>query len=118
MSDKCGCGCDNVSSDRATGPFILCDKVQYADESIVSHTIADGDAGTLTIFAFDKGEALSTHSAPFEAIVQVVDGVAEITVGDETHIVATGQMIIMPADVPHAVKAPERFKMLLTMFRT
>lgn len=117
MSDKCGCGCDKEPSGKGTGPFTLCDKVQYADESIVSHTIADSDAGTLTVFAFDRGEALSTHSAPFEAIVQVVDGAAEITVGDETHIVGTGQMIIMPADVPHAVKAPERFKMLLTMFR-
>ena len=89
----------------------------YADGAIVSRTLAENEAGTLTLFAFDQGQGLSEHSTPFDAIVQVLDGQAELTIGGETVTAAAGQLVLMPANVPHAVKAPQRFKMLLTMLR-
>lgn len=117
MSNHCGCNaCDNAEETTAR-PFELAERVQYAPDAIVSSTLADTEVGTLTVFAFDAGQRLSTHSAPYDAIVQILDGEALITVGEVEHTVATGQMIIMPADVPHAVRAQGRFKMLLTMFR-
>jgi len=91
--------------------------VDYADGSIVSRTLAENDAGTLTLFAFDAGEKLSEHSAPFDAIVQVLDGRAELVIGGRAVSARAGEMVVMPADVPHAVLAPQRFKMLLTMLR-
>jgi len=91
--------------------------VEYAHGSIVSRTIAENEAGTLTLFAFDAGQGLSEHSAPFDAVVQILDGEAELTIGGEAVHAGTGQLVIMPADVPHAVKAQQRFKMLLTMLR-
>ena len=117
MSEHC-CDCsDEQEGAPAAAPIAMSERVQYADDSIVSSTIVDNDAGTLTLFAFAEGQALSTHSAPFEAVVQVFDGEAEITVGGIPHRVTAGQMIVMPADVPHAVKAVSRFKMVLTLFR-
>ena len=92
--------------------------VEYAPESIVSRQLIKNDAGTITLFAFDKGQSLSEHSAPFDAVVQVVDGQAELIIGGQSVPVAAGQMAVMPADVPHAVKAPARFKMLLTMLKS
>ena len=71
----------------------------------------------VTLFAFDKGQELSEHTAPFDAIVQVLDGMVEIKIADDIHTLETGSTIIMPANVPHAVKAVEKFKMLLTMIR-
>ena len=91
--------------------------IDYAEGSVVSRTIADPESGTLTLFAFDAGEGLSEHSAPFDAYVQVLDGVAELTIGGKAVRVAAGEMALMPANVPHAVDAPERFKMLLVMLR-
>ena len=91
--------------------------VDYAESAIVSRTVADSDAGTITLFAFDDGQALSEHSAPFEAMVQVLDGRAELAIAGKSISVGAGQAAIMPADVPHSVQAPERFKMLLTMLR-
>jgi len=91
--------------------------VDYAEGSIVSRTIADNDAGTLTLFAFDAGQGLSEHTAPFDAFVQVLDGEAEFTVGGEAVRAGKGRLVVMPADVPHAVKARGRFKMLLVMIR-
>ena len=91
--------------------------VDYAGESVVSKTILDKKSGTLTLFAFDKGQGLSEHTSPYDATVQVVDGVAELTVGGVTHAVRAGQLFIMPANVPHSLKAVERFKMLLIMIR-
>jgi quercetin dioxygenase-like cupin family protein len=91
--------------------------VNYEEGSIVSRTLAENKAGTLTLFAFDAGQGLSEHSAPFDAIVQVVDGKAELVIGGKTVRAAAGQLVVMPANVPHAVKAPGRFKMLLTMLR-
>ena len=91
--------------------------VAYAPGSVVSRTIAENEAGTLTLFAFDAGQGLSEHSASFDAVVQVLDGEAELMIGGKIVRAAAGQLVIMPADVPHSVKAPQRFKMLLTMLR-
>lgn len=91
--------------------------IDYQEDSVVSKTIIDKKAGTITIFAFDKGQGLSKHQAPFDATVFVVEGQALITINDKEHKAATGQIIIMPANMPHSVKAKERFKMLLIMIR-
>ncbi|MGZ4914189.1 MAG: cupin domain-containing protein [Halobacteriota archaeon] len=91
--------------------------IDYATDSVVSKTLIDTAAGTITLFAFDKTQGLSEHTAPFDAVVQVVDGEAAVTIGGNTTKVTQGQMIIMPANVPHALKAVTRFKMLLTMIR-
>ena len=98
-------------------PFHLVDHVDYSDGSVVSKTLLKKDIGNITLFSFDSGQGLSEHTAPFDAVVQVLDGQAEITIGGETHKVRTGDMLIMPANVPHALHAPERFKMLLVMIR-
>jgi quercetin dioxygenase-like cupin family protein len=95
----------------------LADMVEYAENSIVSKTILDKPAGTITLFAFDRGQKLSEHTAPFDAVVQIVDGAARLTIGGEGVNVSAGQIIIMPGNVPHAVAADEKFKMLLTMIR-
>jgi quercetin dioxygenase-like cupin family protein len=91
--------------------------VDYAAGSVVSKTILDKKTGTLTLFAFDKGQGLSEHTSPYDATVQVVDGVAELVVGGVPNTVVAGQLFIMPANIPHSVKAVERFKMLLIMIR-
>ncbi len=91
--------------------------VDYAPGAVVSKTLLDKKAGTLTLFAFDKGQGLSEHTAPFDATVQIVDGAAELTVGGTPHGVKAGQLFIMPANIPHSVKAVERFKMMLIMIR-
>jgi quercetin dioxygenase-like cupin family protein len=92
--------------------------VQYQERSVVSKQILDKKAGTLTLFAFDKGEGLSEHTAPYDASILILDGKAEINIGGKPHNVQSGELIIMPANVPHAVKAVERFKMLLIMIRS
>ncbi len=91
--------------------------VEYAADSIVSKTILDKPVGTITLFAFDKGQKLSEHTAPYDAVVQVIDGSAQLTIGGKDVKVLAGEIIIMPANVPHAVAALEKFKMLLTMIR-
>jgi quercetin dioxygenase-like cupin family protein len=91
--------------------------IDYANDSIVSKTLLDKSVGTITLFAFDKGQKLSEHTAPYDAVVQILDGKARVRIKDETHELSDGQIIIMPANVPHAVNAGERFKMLLTMIR-
>jgi quercetin dioxygenase-like cupin family protein len=95
----------------------LTDLVEYAENSIVSKTILDRSAGTVTLFAFDKGQKLSEHTTAYDAIIQVIEGQGRLTIGGEDTEVSAGQIIIMPADVPHAVHADQRFKMLLTMIR-
>jgi len=95
----------------------LAKMVQYGDGAVVSRTLMQAAVGTVTVFAFDKGQGLSTHSAPFDALVQILDGSAEITIGEEMVPVSAGESLLMPADIPHALDAPERFKMLLTMIR-
>ena len=91
--------------------------VAYQEGSIVSKEIINKATGTVTIFAFDKGEGLSEHTAPFDALVYILDGSAEIKVAGELNKVNKGQMIIMPAGKPHSLKAVNRFKMLLVMIR-
>jgi quercetin dioxygenase-like cupin family protein len=91
--------------------------VAYAEGSIVSRTLVDKPVGTITLFAFDQGQRLSEHSAPFDAVVQVIDGAAELTIGGNKVPVAAGEIIVMPANIPHAVNATQKFKMLLTMIR-
>ena len=98
-------------------PFHLADYVDYAEGSVVSKILLKKDIGNITLFSFDSGQGLSEHTAPFDAVVQILDGRAEITIGSETHEVRGGEMIIMPANVPHALHALERFKMLLVMIR-
>lgn len=95
----------------------LAEMVSYAEGSIVSRTIVENAAGTLTLFAFDTGQSLSEHVAPFDAVVQVLDGQADLTIAGKAVQVHDGQAVLMPANVPHAVKAARRFKMLLTMLR-
>lgn len=97
--------------------FALSSLTSFQDGSIVSRMVLDKSAGSVTVFSFDKDQGLSEHSTPFDALVQVVEGRAEIIIGGTPHSVSAGEVIIMPADVPHAVKAPERFKMLLTMIK-
>ncbi len=91
--------------------------VEYAADSIVSKTILDKPVGTITLFAFDKGQKLSEHTAPYDAVVQVIDGSAQLTIGGKDVMVLAGEIIVMPGNVPHAVAALEKFKMLLTMIR-
>ena len=92
--------------------------VEYQAGSIVSRTIVDKPTGTVTVFAFDRGQALSEHTAPFDAMVQLLDGEAEFTIEGNPFRLSAGQMLIMPANKPHAVNAIERFKMLLTLIRS
>jgi len=99
-------------------PLALADAAQYAPGSVVSRTLLKGGAGTLTLFAFDEGQSLSEHTAPFDAVVQVLDGTATLTIGGKTVSVRAGELTLMPANVPHGVQAAGRFKMLLTMFKT
>lgn len=96
---------------------VLGDLVDYQPGSIVSRTIAKTQGGTLTLFAFDEGQALSEHTAPFDAFVTVLDGVAELVIGGTPVEARAGQTVLMPANVPHAVNARQRFKMLLIMLR-
>lgn len=91
--------------------------VDYQDGSVVSRAIVDKDVGTVTIFAFDKGQKLSTHSAPYDALVQIVEGRGLVVIEDKEFHLGEGEAVIMPADKPHAVHATGRFKMLLTMIR-
>ena len=102
----------------AAEPVALDQLVSYQDGAIVSNTVHKDAAGTITAFAFDEGEGLSEHTAPFDAFLQVFDGEAGVTVQGETHRVQAGQIIRLPAIIPHAVHATTRFKMLLTMIRS
>ena len=95
----------------------MADLVAYQDGAVVSRVILKKGTGNVTLFAFDRGQELSEHTTPFDALVPVLDGAAEITVGGTPHTVRAGEMILMPGNVPHALKATERFKMVLTMIR-
>lgn len=99
-------------------PVALVDLVVYHDGAVVSKTIIDKKTGTVTLFAFAQGQGLSEHTAPFDAMVYVLDGTADISIGGNPVQVESGQMIVMPADVPHALKANVSFKMMLTMIRS
>jgi len=91
--------------------------IAYQEGAVVSRTIIDKPVGTVTLFAFDEGEGLSEHTTPYDAMVHVLDGEVEITIGGEPYTLGAGEMIVMPADIPHALRAVKRFKMLLTMVR-
>ena len=95
----------------------LVSSVDYSNGAIVSKTILKGDSGNLTLFSFDQGQGLSEHSAPFDASILILDGESEITIGGTPHLLKTGEFIIIPANVPHAVKALSPFKMLLIMIK-
>lgn len=103
-----------VVKGRAVGLDSL---VGYQDGAVVSRTVIDKPVGTVTMFSFDEGEGLSEHTAPYDALVLVVDGEAEITVAGKANAVSAGEMIILPAGKPHALRAASRFKMLLVMIR-
>jgi quercetin dioxygenase-like cupin family protein len=94
------------------------DLLSYQDGAIVSRVVVKREAGNVTLFAFDAGQDLSEHTAPYDALVQVLDGEAAITVARRLYRVRAGEMILMPAHQPHALKAVSRFKMLLTMIRS
>ena len=98
-------------------PQTLGELVAYATDSVVSKTILDSRPGTLTLFAFDRGQKLSEHTSPYDAVVQVIEGAARLTIDGQDVVVSAGRIVVMPANVPHAVAADERFKMLLTMIR-
>ena len=91
--------------------------VEYGEGAVVSRTLIENNAGTVTLFAFDTDQGLSEHTAPFDALVQVLDGEGEFIIGGKSNQVCEGQLILMPANIPHAVRANTRFKMMLTMLR-
>jgi quercetin dioxygenase-like cupin family protein len=91
--------------------------IGYQDGSVVSRTIIDKQTGTVTLFAFGQGQGLSEHTAPFDAMVYIIDGKAEIIISGTSHRLESGEMIIMAANEPHALNAPEQFKMILVMIR-
>lgn len=95
----------------------LADLVSYQDGSVVSRQITKADAGNVTLFAFDKDQELSEHTAPFDALVHILDGRAQVIISGKPFELETGDAIIMPANEPHAIKASTRFRMLLTMIR-
>jgi quercetin dioxygenase-like cupin family protein len=103
--------------DNRCNPIALAAAVDYADDAIVSKTILDKQAGTLTLFAFDAGQGLSEHTSPYDATVQVLEGRAVLTIGGERVEAGAGELVIMPAGVPHDVQAEARLKMLLIMIR-
>jgi len=91
--------------------------IEYQTGSVVSKTLIKKSTGTVTLFAFDAGEGLSEHTAPFDALVLLLDGSAEITIGSTPSIVKNGELIIMPANIPHSLRVQERCKMMLIMVR-
>jgi len=96
----------------------LKDLVEYQAGAVVSRTVIDRKTGTVTLFAFDREQGLSEHTAPFDAMVYLLDGAAEITISGKSFALKAGEMIIMPANEPHSLKAVEKFKMLLIMIRS
>lgn len=98
-------------------PFSLMDGIAYAENGIVSKILSKGKGGSATLFAFDEGQTLSEHTAPFDALVQIIEGRALIVIKDLEQEVIAGQMLIIPAHDPHALRAPVKFKMLLTMLK-
>ena len=97
--------------------FRFSEKVDYSSEGIISKRVIDRPVGTVTLFSFDAGQRLSTHSAPYDAMLQVIEGKAEVIISDVQFLLDAGDTIIMPAGIPHAVNAPGTFKMVLTMIK-
>ncbi|MBU05220.1 MAG: cupin [Dehalococcoidales bacterium] len=96
----------------------LSDLIDYQEGSIVSRTIIDKATGTCTLFAFDSGQGLSEHTAPFDALVYIPDGEAEVTISGKVNQLTKGKMIVMPANEPHALRAVKKFKMMLVMIKS
>ena len=96
----------------------MTDLIDYQAGSVVSRQLIKKDVGTVTVFAFDQGEGLSEHTAPFDALVQVLDGKVEIRISGSPYTVSAGEMIVLPVGEPHSLKALSRFKMMLTMIRS
>jgi len=99
-------------------PFAFRDMIQYSDGGIVSKRVLEKQSGNVSLFSFDTGQRINEHSAPFDALVQIIEGEASIWINKELHHLTEGQAIIMPAQVPHALEATKRFKMLLTMIKS
>ena len=109
----------NMNSDNLLGKAVkLIDLVSYNEGSIVSRTIIDKTTGTFTLFAFGEGQGLSEHTAPFDALVYLLDGEAEVTISGEALHLKEGDMVIMPANEPHALRAIKKFKMMLVMIKS
>jgi quercetin dioxygenase-like cupin family protein len=98
--------------------FSFNESVEYSGGGIISKTVLKKQTGNISLFSFEKGESLSEHTAPFDAMITVVDGRGEVIIGGKSYILATGQTIIMPANITHAVNAIDRFKMVLTMIKS
>lgn len=96
----------------------LNDSVEYSSGGIVSKTVIKRETGNISVFSFDKGEGLTEHTSPFDAVLMVIDGKGEITIGGQPSIVQAGELIIMPRNIPHSVHASEKFKMMLVMIRS
>ena len=107
-----------TSEFKKSNVFNFADSIEYSEGGIVSKTVLKKQTGNISLFSFDKGEALSEHTAPFDAMIQVVDGRGEVIIGGVSYILETGDTIIMPANITHAVKAVEKFKMVLTMIKS
>jgi len=101
----------NIKSNR------LVDLVNYQEGSVVSRSLIKKKHGTVTLFAFDQGQSLSEHTTPFDAMIHVLDGTVNVTISGKSMILKEGDMVIMPGNEPHALKAIQKFKMLLTMIR-
>ena len=106
-----------MSTDIKEKIITLAELVSYQEGSIVSREIIKKDTGTVTVFAFDKGQGLSEHTAPFDAMVHILDGTANIRIGERSFDVKVGESIVMPANKPHSLQAKEKFKMLLIMVK-
>ncbi|MBE2247462.1 MAG: cupin domain-containing protein [Candidatus Competibacteraceae bacterium] len=105
--------------DFSTGTIFQYDTtIAYAEDAVVSKTLIKKDTGTITLFAFDKGQGLSEHTAPFDALIEMIEGKAEISIAQEKYILQKGDNIILPAHIPHALQAIDRFKMVLIMIKT
>ncbi len=100
-----------------SGPNLLKDLINYQEGAVVSRTLIKKGAGTVTAFAFAEGQGLSEHTAPFDALVHVLDGEAKVTIGGKAHIVKEGEIILLPVNIIHSLQADTRFKMLLTMIK-
>jgi quercetin dioxygenase-like cupin family protein len=108
----------SVSEFEKSNVFTFNESINYSEGGIVSKTVLKKQTGNISLFSFDRGEALSEHTAPFDAMIMVVDGRGEIIIGGKSFLLESGECIIMPANIAHAVNAIERFKMVLTMIRS
>jgi quercetin dioxygenase-like cupin family protein len=108
----------SYSSNPSGQAVSLVDQIAYQEGSVVSRTLIDKTSGTVTLFAFDKGQGLSEHKTPFDALVYIIDGEAEIVISGKSRLVKNGEVIIMPASEPHALRGTQRFKMMLVMIKS